>query len=81
MKREKREKGPHGHLSDGARFVGRFLPEERVVNTLAAPGTTATFARVIDVFAGNGVLSGPNKLLFSGVDLSLEVSRGRPGSG
>ena len=42
MKREKREKGPHGHLSDGARFVGRFLPEERVVNTLAAPGTTAT---------------------------------------
>ncbi len=37
--------------------------------------------RVIGVFAGNEVLSGPNYLLFSGVDLSLEVSRGRPESG
>ena len=35
--------------------------------------------RVIDVFDGNGVPSGPNKLLFSWVYLSLEVSRGRSG--
>ena len=37
--------------------------------------------RVIDVFYENGAPSGPNYTLFSGVDLSLEVSRGRSESG
>ena len=37
--------------------------------------------RVIGVFVGNGVPSGPNYLLFSGVDRLLEASRGRSGSG
>ena len=37
--------------------------------------------RVIDVFDGNGALSGPNHLLFSGADRSLEASRGKSGSG
>ena len=49
------------------------------------PNETATMTtggpRVIGVFAGSEVLSGPNYLLFSGVDLSLEVSRGKPESG
>ena len=37
--------------------------------------------RVIGVFVGNGVPSGPNYLLFSDVDRLLEASRGRSGSG
>ena len=37
--------------------------------------------RVIDVFDGNGAPSGPNYLLFSGVDRLLVVSRGRSSSG
>ena len=37
--------------------------------------------RVIDVFDGEGVLSGPNYLLFSGADRLLEGSGGRSGSG
>ena len=37
--------------------------------------------RVINVFYGNGAPSGPNYLLFSGVDRLLEASRGRSGSG
>ena len=49
------------------------------------PNETATATtggpRVIDVFDGDGVPSGPNYTLFSGVDLLLDVSRGRSGSG
>ena len=37
--------------------------------------------RVIDVFDGNGVPSGPNYTLVSGADRLLEASRGRSGSG
>ena len=37
--------------------------------------------RVIGVFAGNEVPSGPNCILFSGVDRLLEGSRGRSGVG
>ena len=37
--------------------------------------------RVIGVFAGNEVPSGPNCTLFSGADRLLEASRGRSGSG
>ena len=37
--------------------------------------------RVIDVLTGDGAPSGPNNLLFSGVDRLLEASRGRSGSG
>ena len=37
--------------------------------------------RVIGVFAGNEVPSGPNCTLFSGADRLLEVSRGRSGGG
>ena len=37
--------------------------------------------RVIDVFDGNGVPSGPNCTLLSGADRPLEVSRGGSGSG
>ena len=44
---------------------------------------TATIGgpRVIDVFDGDGVLSGPNYTLFPGADRFLDVSRGRSGSG
>ena len=37
--------------------------------------------RVIDVVDGNGAPSGPNSLLFSGVDRLLAASRGGSGSG
>ena len=37
--------------------------------------------RVVDVFYGDGVPSGPNCTLFSGADRLLEVSRGRSGGG
>ena len=37
--------------------------------------------RVIDVFDGNGAPSGPNYTFSSGADRSLDVSRGRSGSG
>ena len=37
--------------------------------------------RVIDVFDGIGVPSGPNYLLFVDADRLLEVSRGRSGDG
>ena len=37
--------------------------------------------RVIDVFDGNGVPSGPNYLLFVDADRLLEASRGRSGCG
>ena len=44
---------------------------------------TATIGgpRVIDVFDGNGVPSGPNYLLFSDADRLLEGYRGRSGVG
>ena len=44
-----------------------------------APGRMQARAdgRVIDVFDGNGAPAGPNCTLFSGVDLLMEVSRGR----
>ena len=49
-------------------------PDETATATTGAP-------RVIGVFAGNEVPSGPNCTLFSGVDRLLELSGGRSGSG